>query len=514
MRDVSQKTISEALEGTLKDGCASTALALLEKLRSRAHGAEADCLQLAEMTAANRLNDARDFFACEARSFKLRLEAWEVKHALELGGGGSGDETSPSLVEPSYFDSGAHAFPVGSSVLVRDGERSSIIALALSAAPFRDVLTSATAKTVHGSSSRLFSTPPSQMASRRPSGLHKPIPSEFLSAPSLASSVASASPPSSPLRRSVARLDPDDAEAVFAPPIEVEYVAKWRKAPRPAGGSLFRTLGRKASGAMTNAPPSPLLSTADRSSLSVPLSDSILDDFLKTPEAPVPQRKQLRPVPSIISGLASRRDTACATPVCDVEATGFSTPRASAFADTAAGTIRSIASSRLGTPQSRSRASSVAASSEDEATETDEGDPAAPPVPSPAPLSGSRMLGTRLDGLFSGWSTARSTLGRLSPAPRWHDADDTLDDASSPPSEHIKLSESPNRARSPRPLTISVACRVPPGQQDVSRDVVLREALPVPAGKVRLIGEPVRRSLLPRLWVYLTNSIRAASSSR
>ncbi|GAA6051243.1 hypothetical protein JCM3770_005888 [Rhodotorula araucariae] len=449
-RHASHKTVTNVeQDGTLKgrpDGAAaSQVVGLLRQLRKLAHEVEADCTHAAEVTAANHLNDARFSFESKGKALRLRLAAWETKHALALRAGSEPDiSVVPVLHEPEYFGADVHAFPVGSSVLVRDGELSSLIALALSAAPFHDAAVASETGGLHSSTpTSLLSSVGEASFHHRPSG-HKPIPHEFLLPSTSLPSSTSDTPPRSPLRRSIAHSDPDDPDAVFAMPAEVEYVAKTRKAPRVPSGSMFRNLVRKKSGetgsAASSAAPSPLLDGGDfaqkRGSRLMPLSDSLLDDFLKTPDAPGPKPKQLRAVPSIISGLASKRDAACSTPVCDVQATGVSSSRTSAFTGTAAGTIRSIASSRLGTPEPGSSAASIAPSTDDEADEVD----AVPPLAaSPAPLAGSRLLGHGLDGFFSGWDSARSKVWTLSPIPGWHDAGSGMDATAGAPTEHIKF---------------------------------------------------------------------------
>ncbi|BGP47232.1 hypothetical protein JCM10450v2_003084 [Rhodotorula kratochvilovae] len=445
-RNASHKTVTgDEQDGTLKRRSGSSGadltLGLLRQLRKIVHDVEADCVHAAETTAANRLNDARFFFESKGKAIQLRLVAWETKHAPALEAGSGPDvPVAPSYDEPEYFGAEVHVFPVGSSVLVRDGELSSLIALALSAAPFHDAIAASEAGDLRITTPTSISSSFSDAAYHRPS-THKPIPHEFLHPSTSSPSATSDTPPRSPLRHSIAQNDPDDPDAVFATPAEVEYLAKMRKPPRVASGSMFRHLVRKKSGetgsVTSSSAPSPLFDHGDfgekRGSRLMPLSDSLLDDFLKTPDAPAPKPKQLRPIPSIISGLASKREAAHATPICDVQATGVSSPRTSVFTGTAAGTIRSIASSRFATSESGSSAASLAPSTDDEA---EDGDAVPPLAASPASLSGSRLLGHRLDGFFSGWDSARSKVGRLSPVPGWHEVSGGMDGA---PTEHIKF---------------------------------------------------------------------------
>ncbi|GAA5894532.1 hypothetical protein JCM8208_006266 [Rhodotorula glutinis] len=441
-RDEPDKVLDGAREGAARE-----VRALLDRLRSIAHGVEEVCMWAAQESVPSRLNGARSVFEREARAFKVRLAAWEVKHVAVLGPREDVESTtSASFTEPSYFESAVDVVPVGSSVLVRDGELSSVIALALSATPFQGIVGSTSTTVLRGG------TAPgpavgvaSRASSRAPSSRHKPIPAEFLplppSFPSSTPSTPFISPSSTPLRQSVTvRLDPDDADAVFGPPANLEYVAKWRKAPRVGGNSLFRSLGRKRSGASVS--PSPSLPADSSPSSPTPLSSTILDDLLATPNAPVAQHKHVHPTPSIISGLAAKRDAVTTAPVCAIEATSAPSERASGFTDTAAGTIRSLTASCLSTPATRSRASSTSISLEGEAAPTAEGSerPAVTPsVARPAPLSGSRILSAPLEGLYSGWSTARATLGRLSPGSASSAVIDTVEEGSDPPSEHVKL---------------------------------------------------------------------------
>lgn len=283
-------------EGTAKDEHAS--LDLLRRLRRLIHDVEDECLSFIVSIAPNRLNDARYLFEAKGKAVKLRLNAWESKHADALSTGPSAAVLpAPTYDEPEYFADNVHAFPVGSSVLARDVELSSFIALALSASSFHDAsITDTTSEMQVVTPSSLSSFGPMQAsAARRPA--HKPIPFEFLHP--AAASPASSTPPRSPLRQSLSGApDPDDPDAVFGPPAEVEYLAKPRKTPRVASGSMFRNLVRKktsevASAASTSAStPVPEQGESDKRYPQLPhLSDSVLDDILKTPESTLPRPK-------------------------------------------------------------------------------------------------------------------------------------------------------------------------------------------------------------------------------
>ncbi|GAA5994179.1 1-phosphatidylinositol-3-phosphate 5-kinase [Rhodotorula paludigena] len=427
-------------EGTAKDEHAS--LDLLRRLRRLVHDVEDECLNSIVAIALNCLNDARYLFEAKGKAVKLRLNAWESKHADALATGPSADVLpTPTYDEPEYFADDVHAFPVGSSVLARDAELSSFIALALSASSFHDTsITNTTSEMQVVTPSSLSSFGSMQAsAARRPA--HKPIPFEFLHP--AAASPASSTPPRSPLRQSLSGApDPDDPDAVFGPPAEVEYLAKPRKTPRVASGSMFRNLVRKKSSEVASAAsssastPVPEQGESDKRYPQLPhLSDSVLDDILKTPESTLPRRKPSRPLPSLVAEVASKRDSAKASASCDVQATAVSSSRSSIVNGSAIGTMRSIASSvASSTPETGSSAASLhSISTEDEGD--DEGDEVPPLQPSPAPLSSSRFLSHHLDGFFSGWDSARS---RLSPATTaWRG-----DEGAAPPlapSEHVKF---------------------------------------------------------------------------
>ncbi|GAA5907063.1 hypothetical protein JCM6882_005159 [Rhodosporidiobolus microsporus] len=436
-----------------------SALTLVRRLRSLAGTEEAACLSTAEDETLYHLNAARTAFETRAKALKCRLTAWEKKHADPLATGAGPEVPSPAVFEePEYFAGDVHAFAVESPILVRDGELSSLIALALSAAPFHDALAAAGAGSTATSRivtpSSLDSGFPFPSSSRHPSDRRNPIPSEFLD-PSAASTsplgARSITPPRSPLRNSTTLPDPDDPAADFTSPKNVEdVVCKTRKPPHSGTGSMFRHLMRKkshevvdtlhSSPATTPTPDSgafPDGPAQKRFSRAAPLSDTVLDDLLKTRESasttPRPSKIPARAVPTFMAHLAARREGSTATTVSDVCAIA-ETPRATPTpqAKSAAGTIRSIASvqsmastaSTSAAAESLSSAASIssaasengASSSTSTAGNSDEHNDAVPPLLSPAPLSASRLIGTRLDGLFSGFDSMRSKAsGGLSP---------------------------------------------------------------------------------------------------
>ncbi|GAA5878561.1 hypothetical protein JCM1840_007450 [Sporobolomyces johnsonii] len=414
-------------------------LALLRNLRRIVRNDEEDCLAVAEDIAPQQLNNGRFFFESKAKTLKLRLAAWEKKHADALAAG-SGPElpSEAEFVEPDYFADGVHAFPVDSAVLVRDDELSSLIALTLSAASFQDELAAPSAtpsRRVTPSSLQGMGIP-----SRRPSAARNPIPSEFLD-PSTASISPSSSVPSTPPRsvRSVRAepADPDDPDADFAPPEEIEFLAKARKNPTRSGtGSMFRNLVRKRSTTEVDSLHStpavtPTLESgpfgvggeiAKWTSSRVPprpLPDSVLDDILKTRESASTPRtqdsRQGRAVPSIIAGLSNRREGSTATTPSLIHAVADPT-RSTISSQSATGTIKSIASSHSASSDAASTSSSLSSSIEE--SDQDELDQL-PPLAWPQPLGGggggSRLFGTKLDGFLAGWDSLRSKAGGLSP---------------------------------------------------------------------------------------------------
>ncbi|BGP15197.1 hypothetical protein JCM10213v2_003156 [Rhodosporidiobolus nylandii] len=466
----SADTIIENGGDTAKEEKDDSILSQLHRLRTLLRAEEAACLTGAEEVSPLQLNNARFIFESRAKAFKLRLLAWEKKHSEALKAG-PGPELPADLEldEPEYFGKEVHAFPVDSPILVRDGELSSLIALALSAGRFHE----AVASVASGYTSRIV-TPstassgfPSDVGSRHPS--RGGIPSEFLNAgvstlSTTPSSARSNSPPRSPLRGPGEQLDPDDPDADFTCRGRVEdVVAKPRKPPASGTGSMFRRLVAKKSHESIGLSPAatPTLASgpfggADvaekRISRAVPLSDTVLTDLITTressPATPRPGRPPPKRVPSFMKDLATRREGSTPTMLSDVRATADVSDRSTPVPRTASGTMRSITSlTSLGStaptsdcaaslasfasgsetsvaPSSASTTSSVADSSNGNDDEV-------PPLHCPAPQSGSRLL--NLPGKVGGLLDSFRSSPRLAPA------DSEAEMAAVQSSEHIKF---------------------------------------------------------------------------
>ncbi|GAA6031138.1 hypothetical protein JCM8097_004022 [Rhodosporidiobolus ruineniae] len=472
-----------AKEAPLPASDEEATLAALRRLCKLVDEDESACQAVADGAAPYRLNAARSFFEIKAKALKLRLAAWEKKHAAVFAAGPGPELPSPAaFIEPDYFDSHVHAFAVDSPILVRDGELSSLIALTLSAAPFQDAVSSATA-----SSSRIV-TPSSvdglfpDAGSRRPSAQRNPIPSMFLN-PNLSVSPLSGRsitpPPHSPAR-SPEELDADDPAADFSKPSRSDVeglVVKSRKPPQISHGSMLRHLMRQKSHEVVNSADSTPSSTpgldrgafdvdpaVKRFSRAAPLSDSVLDDLLKTRESapPTPRGKgpPARGVPTFMAHLAARREGSAAT--ASIASAEVRTPSATTTPQTlsAAGTIRSIASlqslssaaadsssyapsfsSATSGDENSSAAASLAAAAGSPRSGHDEHHDEVPPLLSPAPTA-SGFLGKKLDGLFAGIDSVRSRVsGGTSPrlGPLSDVGGGTGTGSAQHPQEHIKL---------------------------------------------------------------------------
>lgn len=100
---------------------------------------ESDLLIIASETQPQHANNARHPFISRARANVSRLAAWELKHLSTSSSSSSSSALPPpSYSQPDYFDASLHVFPVDSSVIVRNTELSSLIALTLSATIFKE----------------------------------------------------------------------------------------------------------------------------------------------------------------------------------------------------------------------------------------------------------------------------------------------------------------------------------------------------------------------------------------
>ncbi|GAA5983838.1 hypothetical protein JCM5350_007568 [Sporobolomyces pararoseus] len=363
------------------------------------------CRNNVERVSPQSLNLGRSAFRAKAESLKARFSAWQEKHlgtVLE----------SPPLDEPIYFREDVLALPIHSNVLLRSEELSSILAVALSTPEFKEECQTVSA----ASSRRVTPSTPTFSSKSRQSSLRLPIPT-----------FTTADDAPTP-------LDPDDFSADFSKPSQFELIAKPKKPPRASSGSVFRNLVRKKSGEMSG----PSTPTSEHGSFTLDskkrtIKDSVLTDFLKTKDVPRTSTRTPRAVPSIISGLASRREGSSATTLSltdDVLA-----QFASSGAGSAAGTIRSkVAPSSTSSISVTESSSSSTIESEsdqlDESHEDDEND-ALPPLATDLGSNGSRLF----DGLRSGLDSLRSRTGGAN-SPR---LGTTFEESVLSTSEHIKL---------------------------------------------------------------------------
>ncbi|SCZ98306.1 BZ3500_MvSof-1268-A1-R1_Chr7-1g09091 [Microbotryum saponariae] len=308
---------------------------LFQRLQALVEENAQECLRFAECLSAHQLNEGRYFFLGLAKSDKARVAAWELKHAADLGGI---PLEAPTYSEPEYLVNPiVHLFPVDSSVIVREDEPSSLIALTLSAKAFQEEVDApisvpsrkVTPDSLWGSiNSDLL--PPTRKPSRQP------IPAEFTSHIIAATSLESGPKPTSEtkatnkaLSKSPSRvriLDPDNPNADFAPADEVEFKAKPKKAVR--AGSVLQRLGRQRSfepsagtGSSLRPSPSPTPTpeqSFDKGSIfrSEPTSIDVLEDLLVTSGSTTstpPRAGVRRATPTIIAGLSVKKLAAEAT---------------------------------------------------------------------------------------------------------------------------------------------------------------------------------------------------------
>jgi hypothetical protein len=420
---------------TLKAG--NHLLELLAKLQDCVAWDERDCLALTDDLFSYQLNNGRYFFYSKAKAAKARLAAWEEKHSTSFAESKAEKALdSPVFVEPEYFAPGVHLFPVESSVLVREDELSSLIALselgslpqsyeldthdscvaALSAQPFQKEVASCSAGPSRRVTPQSLWGNPDLPSSRKSS--RNPIPTELLNGgsttPAATNRRPSSTPPKSPRLPTTAALDPDDPTCDFSPMEDVEYAAKPRKRARP-GSLLLRGLVRQKSsdngGFFRSSPLStPTLESgplADdkRVSRTEPLSESVLEDLLATSAPPTPSRNrntQHRAVPSIISGITKRHASeATTTSVISYSAAEVEVPHARD------GTISSISSLSSLDSISSSITSSLPVKHDEEGDHL-------PPLDPPEP-SGSRFLTGTLGAFLSFPDSLRQRAGGLSP---------------------------------------------------------------------------------------------------
>ncbi|GAA5962584.1 hypothetical protein JCM3765_003738 [Sporobolomyces pararoseus] len=385
----------------------SDELELLRRFDNFIDEEERACRNNVERFSPQELNLGRSAFQTKAEALKARLSAWQEKHV------GSVLE-SPPLDEPVYFGEEVLALPTHSNVLLRSDELSSVLAVALSTPEFKEECQTISA----ASSRRVTPSTPTFSSKSRQSSLRLPIPTF----------ATTDDPPTS--------LDPDDYFADFSKPSQFELIAKPKKPPRTSSGSVFRNLVRKKSGEISG----PSTPTSEHGSFTLDskkrtIKDSVLTDFLKTKDLPPTSTRTPRAVPSIISGIASRREGSSATTLSltdDVLA-----QFASSGSGSAAGTIRSkvAPSSTSSIMLTDSSSSSIVEPESDRQSpngshEDDENDALAP-LATDLGSNGSRLF----EGIRSGLDSLRSRTGGGN-SPR---LGTTFEESTLSTSEHIKL---------------------------------------------------------------------------
>lgn len=109
----------------------STRLALLDRMRSDFEDDEADLLEIASNTPELHLNNGRFALLLRLRGTIARLSSWELKH-LNI----QSQLPPPVFTLPYYLH--LYVFPVDSNVIVRRMELSSLIALTISSAAYKE----------------------------------------------------------------------------------------------------------------------------------------------------------------------------------------------------------------------------------------------------------------------------------------------------------------------------------------------------------------------------------------
>ncbi|GAA6061162.1 hypothetical protein JCM10212_005748 [Sporobolomyces blumeae] len=277
------------------DDCTSVDASSLVHLRALFDRWRRDCESSVKGLQPDEVNIGRSAFELRAKAIKQRLSSWEDEHSSDLGPTPDGSPLPrPAFDEPDYFAADVSALPLRSNILVRKNELSSLIALTLSSPEFKEACQAATA----ASSRRVTPSHPAFVSKSRQSSVRLPIPA------------FPAQDERDPLESDTPPRDASSTEYF-------EIVAKPKKTK--GGGSVFRNLVRKKSSEILGTSTTPLVTptsetgTFQLGSKRTVLKDSALDDFLKTKETtPVldstSENKPSRSVPSVISGIASRRE--------------------------------------------------------------------------------------------------------------------------------------------------------------------------------------------------------------
>ncbi|GAA5986930.1 hypothetical protein JCM10908_000958 [Rhodotorula pacifica] len=259
-----------------------------------------------------------------------RLNA--VRHAFKATAARYG--WTESAAQPAYFANDVHAFPVGSSILVRDSEISSLIALALSSSEFADELKNGPDGAIDPSSPADVDHPISPRASLSRS-TYLPIPEAFRQPQSAASSLASSV--SSVFRAAdIEVVEQADERPSF------QVSTKRRKDHAVPSGSVFRHIIRQRSGEGQSwlRPQEP--DTTSATSM-LPSSTALLNELIVGTPSSTMRGKTARRIPSVIAGLSTRKDDAGLLSATEVYATAEKSPRLGTATPTAEAAARSAA---------------------------------------------------------------------------------------------------------------------------------------------------------------------------
>lgn len=418
----SEKTIVEADEeesGTVKQG-ETEPIVLLMKLQQHFNKDESDLLSLTNDLTSLQLNNSRWIFLTNAKNAKARIAAWESKHLNGLA-----PLVSPLYLQPDYFMKEIHVFPVDSSVLVREKELSSIIALTLSAKAFQDEVASPTSNVSRKVSSNLFGSPLLDTARK---SSRAPIPAELFDGQHSTNSSGTSTPLTKstktvPVKYSSIR-DPDDPLAEFVANEEITFSAKQKKAPARTGSSILsgsailsasiRGLSRQQSSDSFGFFRSPLPTPTEDLDEILPrtaLTESVLEDLIASsaalPPTPKSQTNSARALPSVISTLTKRQVSEAKTSSSHLSVTSAESERpfrASMGSISSLSSLDSLHSTGELSPALRAEVS------EDEEEEDDE-------MPPPLPISEERLGSRIISGSINALMSIPGSLRLRNPSP-------------------------------------------------------------------------------------------------
>lgn len=416
----SDSTVQEAEDvedlaagGTVKAG---GPFRLLGALRELVNADEASLLAdgLADVTSSSLLNPGRFEFVRRARAVKARLAAWESKHAATLEADAAGPLPPPVYAQPDYFLPDVHVLPIESSVLVRESELSSAIALTLSAPAFQAEVGALSAFATRKPTPTSYFDTPNLSVSRHTSSRH-PIPANFLD-PSVDSTPAG-TPPKSPRLplspRTKPSLDPDDSACDFS--IDERWSGEAKPKKETRAGSVLLNIASIRGGlahkkstdsgftGFFRASPLPTPTEGLSPNPDRPPADFVLEDLVATSHPVLPSLALRAPkaktstgaLPQIMTGLLAPKRTVSETTTSSVNATA---DLVSSAPPSTAASIRSSSSSITedGTPRDAEESLEALES------ETD----------SVAPLETPQPTGSRLVNAF--WNLGSIRGGRSS----------------------------------------------------------------------------------------------------